>query len=368
MVDVRRADRIKVNDLLFQRGIYVFEPSNSITNEGVGVIRRTDNGFVCFDGRGNKAEFADNSFEKVVNEGDVLSSDGRGNFRVILSKFANQNTLLLTDECDNRCSFCSQPPKSSGHYFETAISAVLAYEGSGTIGLTGGEPTLFWDEFVKFSTILARQDRFSYHLLSHGRNFADPSRVAALIDNQFATKTLFGIPVHGPRDYLHDQVTGQIGSFAQTMEGLQNLAYAGANLELRIIVTQQILPYLVETIEMLWSHFRWAKPIIVVMQLEPIGWANRYYDSLFVDAKELSTTFLGLDSFARRSACRLALYNFPLCHLPETLHSVACQSISDWKNQFFEGCVECVLRENCSGFFASAKGSRRPSIFPKFDL
>ena len=368
MANVVRRDRIKLEGQVLERGIYVFEPSNESTPQGVGVIRRSDDGFSTTDSGGLVVHFDQRAIEEFISKGDVIFSDGKGNLRVALSSWANQNTLLLTDECDNRCSFCSQPPKPSGHYFENAILAIKAYEGSGVIGLTGGEPTLFWDEFLGFAERLAKQDQFSYHLLSHGRNFAEPKKVQALVDNGFAEKTLFGIPVHGPDADSHDRVTGQIDSFSQTVEGIQNLAYVGAALEIRIIVTQQILPHLVETVEMLWSLFRWAKPVIAVMQLEPVGWANKYYESLFVESGRLAVTFSALQELRYRTGCQLAFYNFPLCHIPETLRDATHQSISDWKNQFYDGCGRCVMKKDCSGFFASAKDSRRPSIYPVVDL
>ena len=368
MARVVRPDRLQISGDILEQGLFVFEPKSVSLNNEVGVIRQHETGYSVNKDNSREVWFQSDDFAAVLNKGDVLSSDGRGNIRVLLSKSANQNTLLLTDECNNRCTFCSQPPKKSGHYFETAKQALNCYEGSGVIGLTGGEPTLFWDDFLSFIQEVSLSDIFEFHLLSHGRTFEEAARVQSLVECGFVAKTLFGIPVHGPNQSTHDQVTGQKGSFDQTLHGIQNLAFVGAALEIRIILTQQIVPVLLNTIEMLWSHFRWVKPTIALMQLEPVGWGNKNYESLYVDPTQLTVSFDELENFMLRTGCRLALYNFPLCHVPRNLRPIAHQSISDWKNYFADECQSCLIQSKCAGFFKSANGRKRPSIIPIVEL
>ena len=124
----------------------------------------------------------------------------------------------------------------------------------------------------------------------------------------------------------------------------------GAASEIRIIVTQQILSHLVEwSKQVLWSRFRWAKTSYCgYVQLELVGWANKYYESLFVESSRLAVTFSALEELRYRTGCQLVFYNFPLCHIPETLRDATHQSISDWKNQFYDGCGQCVMKKDCS--------------------
>lgn len=364
MVDVIRPDRLKLAEGSLEPGIFVYEPISDNLSDKVGILRHCTAEKLAFRKKGQEGFVSLEVNSNMLSEGDVLASDGRGNLRVLLSKKANQNTLLLTDECNNRCTFCSQPPKSSGHYFKDATLALQSYEGEGVIGLTGGEPTLFWGDFITFVKSTSELKRFHFHLLSHGRNFGDIEKVNALNEYDFAKKTLFGIPFHGPSDVFHDQVTGSIGSFDQTMRGVQNLAFIGAALELRIILTQQITPVLIDTVEMLWSHFRWARPTIAIMQLEPVGWANKHYEFLYVDPHKMQAVWDQLSDLIGRTSCRVALYNFPTCQLPESLRNQAHQSISDWKNYFPDECSMCIEKTNCCGFFSSSTGRAAPLARP----
>ena len=364
MVDVIRPDRLRLAEGSLEPGIFVYEPISDILSDKVGILQHCTEKKMAFWKKGEEGFVSLEVNSNTLCGGDVLASDGRGNLRVLLSKIANQNTLLLTDECENRCTFCSQPPKPSGHYFQDALLALQSYEGEGVIGLTGGEPTLFWDDFINFVKSITELKRFNFHLLSHGRNFADAEKVNVLNESDFTKKTLFGVPFHGPNDLFHDQVTGSIGSFDQTMRGVQNLAFTGAALELRIILTQQIAPVLVDTVEMLWSHFRWVRPTIAIMQLEPVGWANKHYESLYVDPLKIQPAWDQLCDLIGRTSCRVALYNFPRCQLPQSLRKQAHQSISDWKNYYADECFRCIEKPNCCGFFSSSTGRAAPLVSP----
>ena len=46
-----------------------------------------------------------------VDDGDVVNINQFRQLRVILSRRANHNTLLVTERCNNLCLFCSQPPR-----------------------------------------------------------------------------------------------------------------------------------------------------------------------------------------------------------------------------------------------------------------
>src|SRR5687767_13820201 len=47
----------------------------------------------------------------VPDDGDIVWMDGvHGLIKSVLSARANANTLLVTEKCNNRCTFCSQPP------------------------------------------------------------------------------------------------------------------------------------------------------------------------------------------------------------------------------------------------------------------
>lgn len=47
------------------------------------------------------------------------------------------------------------------------------------------------------------------------------------------------------------------------------------------------------------------------------------------------------------------MYNFPLCNLDERLYSIAHKSITDYKIRYKEQCENCLVKEQCGGFFNS---------------
>jgi len=296
---------------------------------------------------------------KIADYGDIVRVDYKSRtIRAVLSVKAKQNTLLVTEECDNLCVFCSQPPKPSGHFYEDALLALSNFQGGGVIGITGGEPTYFWNPFREFlAQAIKTCPEKSFHLLTHGRTFADINKAKELQKTGAIKKVLFGVPLHGPTAEIHDLITGVPGSFDETVAGLLNLAFCGASLEIRIVVNKYNYKLIGSIVEFVRARFRSVKPVIAIMQLEPVGWAKNRYDELYVSS-DLQRTFLdSAIQISDRYDGQLTLFNYPLCHLTDSAQKLAAQSISDWKNYFPQACDLCTLRQECCGYFSSAKGS-----------
>ena len=92
---------------------------------------------------------------------------------------AQHNGLLLTEQCDNYCLMCSQPPKDrdDSWLYDRARKVVsLLPEGARSVSFTGGEPTLHADALIGLLQHCGRvAPDLSIHLLSNGRRFADPA-------------------------------------------------------------------------------------------------------------------------------------------------------------------------------------------------
>ncbi|MBF4232885.1 His-Xaa-Ser system radical SAM maturase HxsC, partial [Vibrio anguillarum] len=82
-----------------------------------------------------------------IDDGDIVTINQFGQLRVILSKRANHNTLLVTERCNNLCLFCSQPPREENDNWLLSYGALAlaAFEFDGEIGISGGEPLLYGD-------------------------------------------------------------------------------------------------------------------------------------------------------------------------------------------------------------------------------
>lgn len=295
----------------------------------------------------------------AFSEGDVVYVDAkRGILRGILSARANANTLLVTEQCENRCTFCSQPPNflPDTHLYHKALLSLLNFNTEQTVGISGGEPTT---NRHGFTTLLRQldffQNRTPLHILSHGRNFADQTyceEIASLTNNR---RVLWGIPLYGHTSKLHDILVGADGAFIQTLQGLLNLSAWPQPIELRIVVTAQNYKYVEHIVRFASNSFS-NIAAFSIMNLEPIGWARNNWDHLFVSAHCQKESLGRAISAAGSHGIPVSLFNYPLCLLDESIRAYAAKSISDWKNYYPEQCEDCKLKPDCCGFFTSAKG------------
>lgn len=297
---------------------------------------------------------------EIADVGDILIVSSNGiNIRSYLSSKTQTNTILVTEACENRCVFCSQPPRESVSLYQQAWEAIQAFAPPCTVGITGGEPTLFWSDFITFCNRCgADSSGKSFHVLTHGRNLSPPQKVQEVLASGFLHKSLWGIPIHGDDATHHDSATGIAGSFQETMSGLINLAFAGAAIELRVILTAQNVTRLKGITRLINTYLRGANLFFAFMNLEPVGWAKSNLKTLRISPDEWANSLEDAVSDSVLAGTPVSLYNFPLCHLSDSLKPFAQKSISDWKNYFPVACKSCKLKDDCCGFFASATGSR----------
>lgn len=293
-----------------------------------------------------------------IDDGDVGFYTGKGSLRVILSRKANHNTLLVTERCDNLCLFCSQPPKEKDddELIVQAALAISAFRSRSLIGVSGGEPLLSQKNFLRFLDIIAKfSPETSLHVLSNGRAFSDSgfSRDVANRCGQFMVN--FGIPLYSVSDEIHDFLVGSEGAFRETVKGLINAGNCGIPIELRVIPTSYNFGDL-ELIVDFASRVFSSISQISIMNLEPTGWAKKNWDDLYVCPSVYSSDIRKAIDCGDRAGVPVVLFNYPLCHLPIDLHRCAVKSISDWKNYYPKECNECVFQGDCGGFFASSRG------------
>ena len=114
-----------------------------------------------------------------LDAGDIIHvpDDGR-RVTVLWKNSARHNALLLTEQCDNYCLMCSQPPKNrdDAWLFDRAGKVIsLLPQDARALSLTGGEPTLHADALIGLLEHCKQvAPGLSVHLLSNGRRFADP--------------------------------------------------------------------------------------------------------------------------------------------------------------------------------------------------
>lgn len=293
-----------------------------------------------------------------VEDGDIGIVNNGQMVRVILSRRANHNTILVTERCNNLCLFCSQPPKK-GNDDELLVNsalAIAAFDYEGVIGISGGEPLIYGEEFLNFLRfVVDNAPRTALHVLTNGRRFSDTGYATKMRDITQYLDITFGIPLYGTTATIHDDLVGCTGAFNETMRGLINAGNLGMRIELRVIPTRQNitqLPDLVEYVSRVFSNVSQ----ISVMGLESIGWARKHWDKISIDNYSSANVFIQLNDAATRSGIPLVFFNYPKCQLPRELWPLAVQSISDWKNYYPIECETCTLKSTCAGYFSSSTG------------
>lgn len=293
------------------------------------------------------------------SEGDIVWVNSRLNqVKSVLSSRSTANTLLLTEQCENRCLFCSQPPNqlSDTHLYHQAALALLNFNSQAFIGLSGGEPTHNENAFITLLSTLKQFDNCTkLHILSNGRRFRDNDFTNQIVEIINGRDVLWGIPLYGHYSDLHNHLVVSENAFIDTVEGLLNLSSQGQSIELRILPVKDNLKYLENIIQFVVSSFL-NLPIISIMNLEPKGYARKNFNSLYASVEDQVPSLERAVECADRFGVEIRLFNYPLCLLSEVLRCKAVKSISDWKNYYTNECLECKLRNDCGGFFTSSKG------------
>ncbi|ROR06964.1 His-Xaa-Ser system radical SAM maturase HxsC [Erwinia sp. JUb26] len=308
------------------------------------------------------AYFVDSVTSKVlfdaIDDGDIGIVNNGNMLRVILSRRANHNTVLVTERCNNGCLFCSQPPKTGNDdwLLNQSALAIASFSLNGVVGVSGGEPLLYGDDFLHFlDFIIENSPETALHVLTNGRNFADVRFTQRMKERSEKMRITFGIPLYSSRPSVHDYLVGSEGAFNETVRGLINAGNSGINIELRIIPTRANYNELDSIVEFAGRVFSNINQISL-MGLESTGWARKNWSSIFIEHDIYSDNILSAVDSAYRSGIPLTIFNYPLCHLPERAWQFSTQSISDWKNYYPQECDTCTRKSSCAGYFSSSKG------------
>lgn len=278
----------------------------------------------------------------------------RGDFRID----SNDNTLFTTTRCNNNCIMCCQPPLNNDdieELFERNIAIIdRAPKDIPIVGISGGEPTLLGDRLIDLiKHIRQTLPDSDIHILSNGRNFKDidyTHRVVEAADD----KLFVGIPLHSDYYRDHDIIAGAKESYNETMAGIFNLAALGVAIELRIVINKlnyMRLPQMADFIQKNLPFVAWT----AFMAMEHIGHAVSNERNIWIEpidyAYQLEKAVLTLAQWRKE----VAVYNVPLCLIPESIHPYAQKSISDWKNKYLPECDQCSLKSKCCGLFATSQ-------------
>ncbi|HET6977241.1 MAG TPA: His-Xaa-Ser system radical SAM maturase HxsC [Pyrinomonadaceae bacterium] len=301
-----------------------------------------------------------------LSDGDVVHVSRDGFVRTLYRKDSQHNFILFTDQCNSYCLMCSQPPKpiDDSHRLGEHYRLIdLIDVNTAALGITGGEPTLFADDFIRFVDYCkARLPNTALHILTNGRMFYY-RRFAEQLGQIAHFDLMLGIPLYSDIDSEHDFIVQAKGSFEETVIGFHHLGRYNIPIEIRIVVHKQTYKRLPQLAVFISRNFPFAAHV-ALMGLELTGFTNQNMDQLWIDPHDYQPELLQAVEILSWSGLHVSIYNHQLCVLDPTLWPYARKSISDWKNSYAEECNACLRKEQCGGFFQSGLQKRSAFISP----
>lgn len=342
----------------------------SLSLKYLGEIQRSAP-FVCVVGNGNQVEVNNNAPELFKSSGyykfeqtriQLVDSQADLAFGEILIIFPKQNfiqrfyrpntignTILLTEQCDQICTMCSQPPKKKDYlYWDLYLKAASLVPQGGVLGISGGEPTLYKSELLQFLIDCIEANKgLQFNVLTNAQHFEE-SDIDKL--SQLNKNVLWGVPLYSDNPSEHNEIVGKNNAFENLLQGFNCLLMSGSRVELRTVLLKQNYQSFPKLSKFVARYFTWIEKW-AVMQLEPMGYARINWPLKFVDTtlfpENLEQAILTSDA----SGVHTELYNFPFCSLPENLRKYCVRSISDWKQKYLPTCNTCSAKTLCCGFF-----------------
>jgi len=308
---------------------------------------------------------------EYLGEDDIVAltpSDSR--IRVLYRKSSNQNSILLTERCNHYCLMCSQPPKDIDDSYlmaETKELVKLIPQDALEIGFTGGEPTLYGDEFISLMQLCKNYlPNTAIHILSNGRAFKDfefARKYAAISHHDM----MLGIPIYSDDPVSHNHIVQAENAFDETLRGILNLKSLNQAVEIRVVLHKLNIDRLKNLCEFITRNLLFVDQV-ALMGLEIIGFTRANLDALWIDPYEYKDQLSEAVGILSSYGIRVSVYNSQLCLVNKDVEPFYRRSISDWKNEYAPECEGCARMSECGGFFTSAiKNQYSKSLMPYKD-
>jgi len=261
---------------------------------------------------------------------------------------------------------CPQPPKPHEQQtYDIAVGLldILDPNETGTICITGGEPTLLGENFLGILRII--RDKFpnsDLMVLTNGKTFSD-YQFTKEYSASAPARTITCVSLHSDIEKIHDKIVNADGSFTRTVQGLYNLASMRMKIELRHVINRINADRLKEFSNFAYRNFPFCYHF-ALMGMEITGLATKNFEQIWIDPADYS---IKLDEAAwqlHRTMLHVSIYNIPLCLLQKRSWFFARQSISRWKNDYLPICDTCTVKKQCAGIFATSGDRQSPKIKP----
>jgi His-Xaa-Ser system radical SAM maturase HxsC len=199
------------------------------------------------------------------------------------------------------------------------------------LGITGGEPTLYGQDFIKLIQHLKNWlPETALHILSNGRAFADMnfSKTYADVNHK---DSMLGIPVYSSDATRHDYIVQANNAFDETIRGILNLKKFNQKVELRVVIHKQTIDGLVDLAEYIARNLLFVDQV-ALMGLEMMGFTRANLDELWIDPFEYKDHLSRAVQILKSYGINVLVYNHQLCIVNKDFEANYVKSISDWKS------------------------------------
>ncbi len=174
---------------------------------------------------------------------------------------------------------------------------------------------------------------------------------------------MMGIPVYADLAHLHDHVVQANGAFDETIRGILALKAHGVRVEVRVVLQQQTIARLIPLAQFLARNLLFIDHV-ALMGLELTGFARANLEQIWIDPADYQAELAEAVGILDRAGLRTSIYNSQTCVLAPSIRRFARRSISDWKQEYMPDCTGCLAKNECGGFFSSAKIRYSRAISP----
>ncbi len=274
--------------------------------------------------------------------------------------------LNLTYQCNNHCVFCAVGDRSAAAGAAETHVRILrehAQRGIRLLDFDGGEPTLV-PHLVPLVRIARRLGFERVCVTTNGRRLSYQSFARGLLESGI---TDLLISLHGPTAEVHEKLTGSLGSFAQTLAGIENaVRFNGSGavaLGVNTTLTRDNFRRLAEFAVLLRQL---GVPKLNVQFVTPFGRAR---PDIVPDPAEAAAVLRQvIDEHGEH--LRIQVINLPFCYLPGYETYLASDLFKHQRNMVFVSseevnlasylrstrerraeCGACLLSVACDGFY-----------------
>jgi radical SAM protein with 4Fe4S-binding SPASM domain len=220
--------------------------------------------------------------------------------------------LVLTYDCNNRCSFCYASPAKFKkdlmdfdrieRYFKLIKSLKIK-----PVGLIGGEPTLHPQLFEIIK--LAKKLEFTITLYTNGRLLSDENFVRKLKDLGLDFVN-FSVQSGSSHAKKHNKIVHVDGAWEETKKGIENCHKYGITINIQTVITHTNFDVYKEIID----EFSYANLFIFYREVPPVIPSCRFFNQRVISNNETKTVYKQINMYAKDRHARTYLFSrMPLC-------------------------------------------------------